>query len=462
MIEVRSLTGGYGNKEIIRNVTFSVKQGEMYGILGPNGSGKTTLLKMMTGLLPYQRGSISIAGKELSQYSAKELAQTTAVLPQMSMQSFSYSVKEIVSLGRYSHQQGMFKSWSPNDEEIVQEVMELTGIKNYENVFIEQLSGGERQRVFLAQALAQQPKLLLLDEPTNHLDLAFQKSMLDTLKTWTIERGLTVLSIFHDLNLASLYCDTLLLLADGSVQKVEQPSKVLSERNITTVYQTKVQKIMHPHVAKPQIVLLPNVAEASSQPHFSLDLVERNDEKVVIQTSKPVKVMSTAIEGEAVGWFTAFFLSLKNDRVQSSEMLTRLIQKEGLIVEDTIAMMTPRSCHHISSSFYDEGKISFMMVVSLTKGIEKGSISVDHIMIFFNGYLSEATFLQAFMAVTEAKAAINCGKEESQSSNYSSPSITVAATQMGERLRDAGPHSPIGKRIKSSIDESIKEAKENK
>ena len=123
-----------------------------------------------------------IKGKTLQEYTTKQLAQIVAVLSQHSSQSFSYTVKETVSLGRYAHQKGWFQTWEDADEEIVQRVMKQTGISAFQNKNIQQLSGGEKQRVFLAQALAQEPKILLLDEPTNHLDLSYQKELLDLLK----------------------------------------------------------------------------------------------------------------------------------------------------------------------------------------------------------------------------------------------------------------------------------------
>ena len=166
----------------------------MFGILGPNGSGKTTLLQMMSGILPYHSGEIKLKEKRLQDYRVKELARVIAVLPQHSTQAFSYTVKETVSLGRYAHQKGFLQSWSIEDEEIVQKVMEQTGVTQFQHIPFEQLSGGERQRVLLAQALAQEPEILFLDEPTNHLDLSYQKELLDLMKRWTKEKDLTVIS----------------------------------------------------------------------------------------------------------------------------------------------------------------------------------------------------------------------------------------------------------------------------
>ena len=182
MLEVQHLHGGYGEENILSDVSIEVHKGELFGIIGPNGSGKTTLLKMMSGVQPFRDGEILLNGEPLKKYSTKQLAKIIAVLSQHSSESFSYSVKETVSLGRYAHQKGLFKEWSEKDETIVNEVMNWTGVSSLKDHPIGLLSGGERQRAFLAQALAQEPEILLLDEPTNHLDLSYQKELLDLLK----------------------------------------------------------------------------------------------------------------------------------------------------------------------------------------------------------------------------------------------------------------------------------------
>ena len=199
-----------------------------------------------------------LKGKRLQDYRTKELARVIAVLPQHSTQAFSYTVKETVSLGRYAHQKGFLQSWSIEDEEIVQKVMEQTGVTQFQHIPFEQLSGGERQRVLLAQSLAQEPEILFLDEPTNHLDLSYQKELLDLMKRWTKEKDLTVISIFHDLNLASLYCDRLLLLDKGRIQINGNPNEVLKRERIQAIYQTEIENRPHPNLPKPQLFIVPD------------------------------------------------------------------------------------------------------------------------------------------------------------------------------------------------------------
>src|SRR5699024_2233639 len=194
------------------------------------------------------------------------LAQTIAVLPQLSGQTFPYTVRETVALGRYAHHHGLFQTWRTSDEEILQTIMKQTNIEQFAEQSLHELSGGEQQRVYLAQALAQQPDILLLDEPTNHLDLAHQKDLLDLLRKSATEKDLTVISIFHDLNLASLYCDRLLLLENGQTKILDTPAQVLTEPLIREVYQTTVKNYPHPEVAKPQMHLLPERERKLDEP----------------------------------------------------------------------------------------------------------------------------------------------------------------------------------------------------
>src|SRR5699024_6549927 len=257
MLAIQQVSGGYDNHSVIKQADFCIAQGEFFGIIGPNGSGKTTLMKMISGLLACSAGDIWLEDKPIKSYSRKSLAKKMAVVPQFVPQSFSYTVKETVALGRYARHSGIFQTWTKEDEEIVQDIMEQTNTTTFANQLLNELSGGQQQRVYLAQALTQQPDILLLDEPTNHLDLAYQKGLLDLLKQSNQQKGLTVISIFHDLNMASLYCDRLLLLENGQTKLLDTPSHVLTESMITDVYQTVVKNYPHPKVAKPQMHMLP-------------------------------------------------------------------------------------------------------------------------------------------------------------------------------------------------------------
>src|SRR5690625_5691748 len=144
MIDVKKITGGYSSKPILESISFEVDKGELFGVIGPNGSGKSTLLKMISHILPFQKGEITIKGKSIRTYNAKEFARLVAVLPQTTTQTFSYTVRETVSLGRYAHQKGLFQSLTESDEAIIQDVMKQTGVDIYENETIDELSGDRK------------------------------------------------------------------------------------------------------------------------------------------------------------------------------------------------------------------------------------------------------------------------------------------------------------------------------
>jgi iron complex transport system ATP-binding protein len=306
MLSVQQVSGGYSSEAVLKDISFEVKTGELFGVLGPNGSGKTTLLKMISGILPIQTGEILINGIPLQEYRAKQLAQIIAVLSQHSSQSFSYTVKETVSLGRYAHQKGLFQTWSKVDEEVVQRVMKQIGVSTFQDKNIQALSGGEKQRVFLAQALAQEPEILLLDEPTNHLDLSYQKELLDFLKQWTSENRLTVVSIFHDLNLAGLYCDRLLLLEQGRINIDHIPNEVLREERIRDVYHTEIKKHPHPKVAAPQLVLLPKLKNEMIDFDINEMMLHMTEEFIELTTPMPLRTMSSGVIGSGTGWHQTF------------------------------------------------------------------------------------------------------------------------------------------------------------
>lgn len=220
MIQVKEIKGGYGEKEVIRGISLEVKQGEFLGILGPNGSGKSTLLKMISGLLEPDSGEVRLSGQLIQSYRPKALSQKMAVLPQKTDQAFSFTVEETVQFGRYPYQKGWLQSVTQEDMRIVNKVMEQTDVAQFKGQSIHELSGGEQRRVYLAQALAQRPEYLLLDEPTSFLDLAYQKDLLDLIKEETTSSRLTVIGVFHDVNIASLYCDRLPLLDEGKTEIV--------------------------------------------------------------------------------------------------------------------------------------------------------------------------------------------------------------------------------------------------
>ena len=477
MIAVSGVSVGYNEQKIVEDMNFHVSQGEFFGILGPNGSGKTTLLKAMTGLLPLMNGTISLKGKPLTQFSARELAKHVAVLPQISTETFSYEVKETVMLGRYAHQKGFFKGATEGDHEVVDKVMEQTGISSFQNRYLHELSGGERQRVFLAQALAQEPQILLLDEPTNHLDLSYQKSLLDLIKAQTVDEQLTVVSIFHDLNLASLYCDRLLLLDKGKTKLLHHPEEVLKEEHIEEVYQTKVQKHAHPLVAKPQMVIVP---EGNESKNFILDesYLITSEECIHFSAPYPLKCMSSGIIGAGIGWYIDFINRRVSEDYDCSDyqgdMRKYLVQKD-LDPTLTVGMMTALDLTNmVCDRFEAEGKSVFVVVTAGVGNAIDVSTSYQYDIdskpgtintwVFINGKLSDEAYIEALVTSTEAKvrALHDMNVRDRRTGNLATgtptDSILIASSQKGDHEPFAGPITSIGKLIGRGVYEVTKTA----
>ena len=256
MLQIKDLICGYDKRFFLKNTNLEVKSGELLGIIGPNGSGKTTLLRAISRTLKPQKGKVLFKEKNISQMGYKELAQRIAVVSQASSVS-ELNVEEYVLLGRIPYR-GRFQFLETKfDEEIARRAMDLTDTLQFSNRPINELSGGETQRVVIARAIAQEPELLLLDEPTTHLDIGHQIEILDLIKELNKKEGLTVISVFHDLNLASEYCDRLILLKDGEVYRIGTPVEVLTYQIIEEVYNTLVVVQENPVSERPLVCLVP-------------------------------------------------------------------------------------------------------------------------------------------------------------------------------------------------------------
>jgi len=226
------------------------------GLIGPNGSGKTTLLRVLSGLMAPRRGHVYLDGRNIREFSRREIARRVAVVPQELAMPFAFSVYEMVMMGRTPHVRPILGA-GPRDRQVVMEKMELTATLALAERPFNELSGGEKQRVIIAMALAQEPDILLLDEPTVHLDINHQVEILELIKRLNHQGNLTVLATMHDLNLAALYFDRLILLDRGQVVANGSPAEVLREESIRQVFQADVQVQQHPTRHTPQVVVLP-------------------------------------------------------------------------------------------------------------------------------------------------------------------------------------------------------------
>ncbi|MFV0554076.1 MAG: ABC transporter ATP-binding protein [Mangrovibacterium sp.] len=251
---VKDLSCGYPSFAI-KEVNFSIAKGSFTGIIGPNGSGKTTLFKGITSSLKWLNGEITLAGRNLKDYTLKERAQHIAIVSQ-SVDVGEISVQDYVLMGRMPYQSRFQLKESVLDLELAEKYMELTGVLDYRYKIMTELSGGEQQRAAIARALTQEPDLLLLDEPTSNLDIKHQVRILNLLQQLNEEAGLTVLMVIHDLNLASEYCNQLLLFKKGGIYKQGTPQEIITFENIEEVYQTPVITQENPYSKKPAIFLV--------------------------------------------------------------------------------------------------------------------------------------------------------------------------------------------------------------
>jgi len=256
LLKINNLSGGYYSNDVIKNVSLDINQGDFLGIIGPNGSGKTTLLRLATRILPLKKGIISYKFTNIWDMNLKEFCRKVAFVSQDITVSFSFTVMELVLMGRIPHLKRL-QFETKKDILIAEEKLRLTDTLNLKDKRIDELSAGERQRVLIACALAQEPELLLLDEPTSHLDIGHQIQILDLLKKLNRINKLTIVMILHDLNLASAYSNRIALLDQGSIFKEGSPEEVLTYQNIEAVYKTIVLVNNNPVTGKPNIVLVP-------------------------------------------------------------------------------------------------------------------------------------------------------------------------------------------------------------
>ncbi|MCL0065867.1 ABC transporter ATP-binding protein [Dehalococcoidia bacterium] len=259
-LEIKGIRFNYGSRPALNEVTFSVKGGEVLGFVGPNGSGKTTLIKCIDRILKPKAGSVLMEGKETNKLGPKERSQLMAYVPQSAHSVFAATVFDTVLLGRKP-----YITWglSQHDKEVVSDAISLMGLEEYTLRQFNELSGGERQKVLITRALVQEPELLLLDEPTSNLDMRHQIEVLNVIRWVAKAKGITVLMVLHDLNLASRFSDRVVMLKEGKVWDSGTPAEVLTAVNIRQVY--GIEATIFPNSGYPYIIPL-EVCQAEAQP----------------------------------------------------------------------------------------------------------------------------------------------------------------------------------------------------
>lgn len=250
-LKVNNLNFSYADKDILKDISLEVKPGEILGLLGPNGVGKTTLLKCINKILIPSSGEIFINGKRIDHLSEKNLAHHLSYVPQSTHSNFPVTVIDMIMIGRLPFMN--FKV-GRKDKDVVFNLLEEMGLSDMAFNPINRLSGGERQRVFIARAIAQEPKVILLDEPTSNLDMKHQVEILKLLKRTVINNKISAVMTIHDLNLAGMFCDKVVMLKDQHIYAYGFCREVITKSNIKAVYGVETE--IHERNEKPHVLLI--------------------------------------------------------------------------------------------------------------------------------------------------------------------------------------------------------------
>ena len=253
IINIEKLNYSYGRKEVLKELSLDIDENKLTGIIGPNGCGKSTLAKNIIKYINGKFESFKIMDTDIRELTHKKIAQLISYIPQKSIIIPNISVFDYVLLGRFPLLKNSWDNYSEKDYEIVEKNINLLNIRELKDRNIETLSGGELQKALLARALAQEAKILLLDEPTSALDLNNAVEFMKILKNISMKKEISVIIIIHDLNLASLFCDSLIILKDGRFIEKGSPKEVINEENIKSVYNLDC-KVCYNENDKPYII----------------------------------------------------------------------------------------------------------------------------------------------------------------------------------------------------------------
>jgi iron complex transport system ATP-binding protein len=250
-LDVRNLSFSYDKKLILNDINLSFSKGKFYSIIGPNGSGKSTLIKNLSKIIEPDHSTVFIDDEDICTFNNKRLARMMAVVPQNILIDYDFSVFDIVMMGRSPYKR-RFEEFNTEDERIVEKYMKITDTWEQRDELITELSGGETQRVIAARALSQETDIILLDEPTSHLDIQYQIEFLNIFKKLRNEKIIIV--VLHDLNLASMFSDEIILINDGKVTAKGKPQEVITRENIKSVYNISVEILQNPISKCPYII----------------------------------------------------------------------------------------------------------------------------------------------------------------------------------------------------------------
>ncbi|WP_172252087.1 ABC transporter ATP-binding protein [Saccharibacillus deserti] len=236
-IELRGAACFYGRRQALRPLDWTVRRGEFWAVLGPNGSGKSSLLALISGAERPSTGEVRLDGRPLADYGRRERARRLAVLPQEGLPPLGITVRDALEMGRFPYRDrfGRDRDAAAARKRLARIAgrLELTALLPRR---LDELSGGQRQRAALGQVMAQQPEILLLDEPTAYLDIYYQLDVMELVREWRAEEGLTVVAVLHDLNLAAQYAERMLLLQEGTAAAEGTPEEVLTPQGVGRLF----------------------------------------------------------------------------------------------------------------------------------------------------------------------------------------------------------------------------------
>ncbi|MCH0542931.1 ABC transporter ATP-binding protein [Streptomyces sp. MUM 203J] len=262
-LSAESVTLAYEQRVIAQDLSLEIPDNSFTVIVGPNGCGKSTLLRALARMLKPAKGRVLLDGRSIHSMPARKVARTLGLLPQSSVAPDGITVADLVARGRYPHQ-GLLRQWSPEDERIVEESMDATGVGELGDRYVDELSGGQRQRVWIAMALAQQTPLLLLDEPTTYLDIQHQIDVLDLCADLHEQQGRTLVAVLHDLNHAARYATHLVAVQGGRIVAQGPPAEIVTAELVERVFGLRCQVIDDPQSGTPLVVPAARQARAGA------------------------------------------------------------------------------------------------------------------------------------------------------------------------------------------------------
>lgn len=238
MIRVQGLTKTIQDKTILNDINVEISKGRLTSMIGPNGAGKSTLLSAITRLIDFDKGTIEIEGKAISEYKSNDLSKKLSILKQANHTELNITVEQLVNFGRFPYSKGRLNE---ADRAQVEYALELLNLKEIRHRYLKTLSGGQRQRAYVAMTIAQDTEYILLDEPLNNLDMKHSVQIMKTLRQLAKSLNKTIVVIIHDINFASCYSDDIIALKDGEMVKASTKDEVIQEDTLKTLYDMDVK-----------------------------------------------------------------------------------------------------------------------------------------------------------------------------------------------------------------------------